>query len=203
VDAELDQLIVRLRTRRSAEDALIRLVEIGEPALRRLLQVAKDMSHPYWNPKGSLRDQDDELAFAVARVGEKNVQALPEILRKDPALLDDATVVWAIGQMKAPVENVLLRALRSRNEFARWAAATWLAEHGTERAVQPLIAHLEEERDAMAYDASIVTLGEIGDERAVRPLRRQLWTLAAFLDRPLRRDLKEAIRKVKRREPTP
>ena len=161
------------------------------------------MSHPYWNPKGSLRDQDDELAFAVARVGEKNVQALPEILRKDPALLDDATVVWAIGQMKAPVENVLLRALRSRNEFARWAAATWLAEHGTERAVQPLIAHLEEERDAMAYDASIVTLGEIGDERAVRPLRRQLWTLAAFLDRPLRRDLKEAIRKVKRRQPTP
>lgn len=199
MDPEVDQLIVRLRTRRSVDDALDRLEELGDPALRRLLQVAKDPRHPYWNPGGSARDQDEELGFAISRVGEKNLGALQEILRDDPALLDDATVVWAIGQMSVPVEDLLLRALGSRNEFARWGAATWLAEHGTERAVEALIAHLDDERDPMAYNAAIVALGRIGDERALRPLRRQLWTVAASVDRALRRDLKEAIRRIERR----
>ncbi|MHC4984075.1 MAG: HEAT repeat domain-containing protein [Planctomycetota bacterium] len=95
-----------------------------------------------------------------------------------------------LGDEKAA--DVLIAALESNRDGARWAAARYLGEIGDARAVEPLIATLGDEDVGVRLYAAY-SLGLLGDERAVEPLKK----LLTDDNERVREVAAEALRKVR------
>lgn len=123
------------------------------------------------------------------------------IALRDSASIVRATSVRAVLSLPADEASAaLLPLLQDRDEFVRQETAYALGETRSLRAVAPLVALLEKEKQDGVRGAVAVALGQIGDQAAVIPLTQLLDRRVAapgFLNRVRRKkkDENEFVRR--------
>ncbi|MEW5953614.1 MAG: HEAT repeat domain-containing protein [Bacillota bacterium] len=97
------------------------------------------------------------------------VQMLEALQNKDGKIR--AGAAWALGKLKAgEAVDLLLLAIKDKEEDVRREAVIALGEISDKRAVMPLIKVLEEEDSAYVRSSAATGLGAISDQRSIQPL---------------------------------
>jgi HEAT repeat protein len=134
-----------------------------------------------WKAEGNTRKlisaTDDYRQFvrleAIESLGElKATEAIDPLaaLFSDPDLVIAHAAITAIASMEDPrVEKYMLKALELETVPALTTAATTLGRLKSNAAVDPLIALLDNEHEAVAVVAA-TSLGQIGNPKAISPL---------------------------------
>jgi HEAT repeat protein len=151
-------------TRRKAPEAL---GKIGAPAVEPLISSLREFA--VFGEKDI--DACTAITTALGEVGAPAVEPLISVLREqnktaDSYMLRDF-VTDALGQVGVPAIEPLVAALRDSDWSLRGNAAKTLGKIGDVRAVELLIASLQ---DHLVRVEAITALGKIGDKRAVDPL---------------------------------
>lgn len=123
----------------------------------------------------ALRDDSDSrvrayAAVALQRIGHKHAFGPLIAALNDPCSRVRQTVTKALVDLGPPAVMALTAALKHDYPEVRWRAATALAQIGDSRAVEPLIAALQDHGNFSMQFAAAKALGDIGDRRAVKPL---------------------------------
>lgn len=153
-------------TRWTAEEELQRA---GSYAVEPLIEVLND-------GESSSRGTVIEI---LGNIGdERAVTPLVSVLDENDRELREKAV-RALGEITVstgsePGINALLRGLEDEDEWVRRTAAEYLGQIKDERAVDPLISHLESDEAELVRSQAAMSLGWIGDERAVEPLIRAM-----------------------------
>jgi|ERR1700722_397187 HEAT repeat protein len=139
--------------------AVQELVKIGTPAVEPLIAALKD---PRWYVRES----------AVDALGEINdprvIEPLIAVLNDMPSVQSAAKA--ALIKIGVPAVEQLISALKDADaRVRRWNAASVLGEIKDPRAVEPLIAALND-TDYIVRRTAVSSLGEIKDLRMVEPL---------------------------------
>jgi hypothetical protein len=141
--------------------------------------------------KGSNRNNQRAAAWALGRIGDvRAVDALKAALKnvdvREPAL-------EALIQLHALDLTKLLACLKDKNEPVRKAAAAELGALGDRRAVEPLVALVENDMHASVQKAAAEALGRLGDGRSAGAL---LFLLFNSNDENVRKIAEEALHQV-------
>ena len=172
------------------ENVATALGKIGAPAVESLLAVLQDSRKEVRQAAsralgeiGDVRavepliallcdeDEDEKLrksaTAALGKIGDaRAVEPLIAVLKDRTYRVHDEAE-YALGQIGAPAVESLLTMLKDSNREVRRAAARTLGRTGDVRAVELLIALLQ---DQELRRAAIFGLGHMGDARAVEPL---------------------------------
>jgi hypothetical protein len=117
------------------ERAVQSLVDLGEPAIRRFMQVEEGAIAIPWNNRFGLRAVLENRQFAFERLARQHVEAFLEAVKEGDRLEVDR-IVWVLGSLPDERAQDLLIAIgeNSDDPQLRWVAAHWLFEHGCQRA---------------------------------------------------------------------
>jgi HEAT repeat protein len=192
VEGLIDIVTGEERTWPEREQAVERLIELGEPAVLPLLQALE--RHPstlLMEALGRLRDPRAVASLAAALTQEnphvRQAAATALGLIGDPRAIgplidafrvesgdEEDIVAWqdaatALARLGTPALHPLVAALSDENWNVRAWSACALGESGDRRAVEPLIAALDDSVGQVRLDAA-EALGRIGDRRAIGAL---------------------------------
>lgn len=173
--ADIDALIlVLVQDGEAAQRARDELAALGEPAVRRLLEVI-DGTASLAFPEGTYpQDLMDGLTGGLVASARGCVQVLVDAIAERPARGRSTSVLWALGALADPLAvPVLLDALRDRSWSARWAAAHGLGACG-DAEVTPALAKAVSDRDSSVRGAAVGALARVGDLRAREALERAI-----------------------------
>jgi HEAT repeat protein len=138
--------------------AIRRLVEIGEPAIRAM---RKAMDHP---PPSDLHGRDlwDSIQAFFSEAARTLPGSVIEVLTAAPHPM---ILYWALGCAtdQAPLD-VLIEGLRDKHPITRWAAAESLVRRGDPRAVPALITALRDRSHLVKF----TVVGAMGTNRMYR-----------------------------------
>jgi HEAT repeat protein len=144
------------------------------------------------------RDYSDAVSQAVVEAAARDPDRFIEVLSEEPTLLENGTVVFALGAVKDErIIPLVVPALRSKSSLLRWSAANALANRRDERVTDALIAALRD-RAPTVRAVVIEALGELRHRSALAPLEEALRRPSNQKDEYLRKLLETAIGKVRR-----
>ena len=194
----LGELLVDDETRAAGVEALSKLAEHSETAVSLMIAL---LSH-------TNDDVREGVAQSLGNAGPNAKGALPKLAeltresneRRLQVRYQAAEALWKIDHQAYAILPFRLAALRSPEELARWAAASFLGEAGAqaEAAVPALIEMLEKDPSNRLKGEAANALGKIGPgaKSAVPALR-----LAALQeDTDIRDAAREALKKIEPRQ---
>ncbi len=146
---------------------------------------------------GDYRDDSDALSEAVLRAARDRDQFV-EVLSEEPLLLENGTVVFALGAIDdARLVPLLVGSLGSKSSNVRWAAANALAARRDPRVVDAFIDALRD-RAPTVRAVVIEALGKMRAKRALAPLEEALARPGNQKDDYLRKLLEGAVAKLRK-----
>jgi len=172
----VEPLIGKLsETESSIRDAAFdALIQLGEPAVVRLIERLGDIKTPVNELAVKILDKLGEGELALAVTG--SLKGSEEALQNLRALPNKRAL------------TPLIAALEDNNQSVQVAAAGALGEFGDVEAVEPLIGKLQDGNQSV-QEAAASALGKLGDERAVQPLIVEL----VAQETPVRESASEAL----------
>jgi HEAT repeat protein len=191
-------------------DATVReLLEIGEPALHRLLQLpmfggSENIRwvdrEPRWD-EIDFRDWTTNLMGAVAALAKEHLDAFLAAIREADRVHNWIVIsILAEMKLKTPeVADIFLEAMKGRESLLRESAVQGLWRSRSPRAVEPLIKALSDRAADVRYVAVQAICG-LGDERALEPLKKMLAAKSNANRRGIREYAAKAIVKIESRQ---
>jgi HEAT repeat protein len=120
------------------------------------------------------RDAADAKADAVVKAARADPENFFQVLSAEPSLIDASDLVWALGFVKDErVTPLLAKALRSKQDTVRWAAANGLARRRSAAVVSALVGALKD-RSTKVRQVVVQALGKQRNPSAIKPLREAL-----------------------------
>lgn len=132
--APIDKLIDNL-SGAGYSQAIDDLISIGEPSLRRLMQVIDGTLRMPLRSKDEVENRQE----ALIRLGRLHKEAFLNLIHEDPKRKDIISVIWALGFIDDDrVIDILIEALQKDNAFLGFAAHMGLNRRGDPRGLEAL-----------------------------------------------------------------